>query len=383
MRVLHFLPVYIPAWQYGGPVLSVSRLCEGLARQGVDVRVITTNKGLPDLPKEKLCVPHYINGVEVIYYPVDNHSRITRSRALVDSLPAHMDWAQLLHLSSIWQPLGLSVQHAAHEAGIPIIQTLRGALSPYSFTRGFLKKILYFLVRERPYLQRVASIHCTTYQEANEAKRLCLKPPISLLANPLDLDKLYFNDDLGKEWRLEHEIPLSAKVFIIAGRFHHKKGLDLLPAVLNMVSNKHWHLVVIGDDEDGTLLKFRKSLAHLGLSSRCHWFPSVPSEDLLAPLNSADWLLLPSRHENFGNIVIEALCCGCGVLLSDRVGVSGMLSGCPGVFVEPRMVRSWIALLNHALATNRPSAMAECWVKHKFSQQVVASHAKQIYSSLL
>ncbi|MFM1799724.1 MAG: hypothetical protein RLZZ117_2002, partial [Cyanobacteriota bacterium] len=39
MRVLHFLPVYAPAWQFGGPVLSVSRLCEGLAAQGVEVRV--------------------------------------------------------------------------------------------------------------------------------------------------------------------------------------------------------------------------------------------------------------------------------------------------------------------------------------------------------
>ncbi|MEB3333644.1 MAG: hypothetical protein VKP70_01520, partial [Cyanobacteriota bacterium] len=51
MRLLHFLPVYAPAWQFGGPVLSVSRLCEGLARLGVEVEVITTNAGLPDWPE--------------------------------------------------------------------------------------------------------------------------------------------------------------------------------------------------------------------------------------------------------------------------------------------------------------------------------------------
>jgi hypothetical protein len=39
MRILHCLPVYAPAWQFGGPVLSVSRLCEALVVEGVDVEV--------------------------------------------------------------------------------------------------------------------------------------------------------------------------------------------------------------------------------------------------------------------------------------------------------------------------------------------------------
>ena len=40
MRILHAMPVYAPAWQFGGPVLSVSRLCEGLAQQGVDTDIV-------------------------------------------------------------------------------------------------------------------------------------------------------------------------------------------------------------------------------------------------------------------------------------------------------------------------------------------------------
>ena len=97
IRVLHFLPVYAPAWQFGGPVLSVSRLCEGLVQQDVAVRVITTNAGLPDFPIDQLGIPQQVNDVEVIYYPVDMKRRVIRSRALVDALPEHMRWADLLH----------------------------------------------------------------------------------------------------------------------------------------------------------------------------------------------------------------------------------------------------------------------------------------------
>ena len=57
MHVTHAIPVYAPAWQFGGPILSVSRLCEGLASEGIRVRVITTNAGLPDWPAAELGKP--------------------------------------------------------------------------------------------------------------------------------------------------------------------------------------------------------------------------------------------------------------------------------------------------------------------------------------
>jgi len=383
MRVLHFLPVYAPAWQYGGPILSVSRLCQGLVQQGVDVRVITTNTGLPDIPPEQLGVPQIVNGVQVIYYPIDQNRGPIRSQALVDSLPDHMAWAEILHLSAIWQPLGISVQKAAHIAGIPVIQTLRGALGPYSWTRGYYKKLLYYLFIEKRYLQRASYIHCTTHQEMKEAALLRLKPPLCVLPNPLDLDQFYTDNDLRQKWRIKHNIPLSTALFIVAGRLHHKKGLDLLPTALKAISHQPWQLVIIGDDDDGTSQRLRNSFEELGLTSRCRWFSSVPAADLLLPLNAADWLLLPSRHENFGNIVVEALSCGCGVVISDRVGVQEMLQGCPGVYVGERTTRAWSTLLSEVLTRSRPSSLSEHFVKAKFNARVLATKAHQLYSALL
>ena len=383
MRVLHFLPVYAPAWQFGGPILSVSRLCEGLVQQGLDVHVITTNAGLPDMPIDQLGVHQILNGVQVSYYPVDQHGGAILSRALVSSLHEHMNCADLLHMSSIWQPLGIPVQMAAHAAGVPVIQTLRGALGPYSWRRGWWKKAPYFLLKERPLLQRAAALHCTTSQEAREIAWLDLKPPIHLLPNPIELGQLHCRPELGQQWRKSMGLPLSEPLLLVVGRLHHKKGLNLLPKVLNGISHLPWHILFLGKDEDGTGLKLSQELGRSRLANRCHWLDHLPADQLLGPYNAADCLLLPSRHENFGNVVIEALACGCGVLISDHVGVADSIRSCPGVSIVPRSTNLWIANLSNILAAKRPGFHSAKWVANNFSKSLVARQAMQIYSSLL
>ena len=162
MRILHAIPVYAPAWQYGGPVLSVSRLCEALASKGITVEVITTNAGLSEFPTSQLGRRIMRNGVPVTYYPVDRPTGPIRSRGLEDALSSVISRADLLHLSAIWQPLGIPIQREAIRQGIPVLHTLRGALGPYSLSQRWWKKLPYFLLRERPCLQQAAGLHVTS-----------------------------------------------------------------------------------------------------------------------------------------------------------------------------------------------------------------------------
>lgn len=383
MRILHFLPVYVPAWQFGGPVLSVSRLCEGLVYSGVDVRVITTNAGLPDFPSDQLGIPQNVNGVQVIYYPVDQVGDGIRSRALVEALSANMNWADLLHLSSIWQPLGIPVQRAAHAAGVPVVQTLRGALGPYSWRRSWWKKVPYFWFKERPLLQRAAALHCTTIQEEREIAWLGLKSPVHLLPNPIDLTHLYYKFQLGQDWRHKMSIPLEEPLLLVVGRLHHKKGLDLLPKVLQGIAHRPWKLIFVGKDDDGTGRTIKRVMRRAGLEDRCYWLDYLPADQLSGPYNAADCLLLPSRHENFGNVVVEALACGCGVLVSDHVGVAETIQACPGVRICPRSTNFWIPEILDILDSERPSSFSAEWVANYFSKEYVARQAIQLYSRTL
>ena len=387
MQIIHAMPVYAPAWQFGGPVLSVSRLCEALAAEGVRVRVLTTNAGLPDWPATELGTPILQRGVEVIRYPVDRQRGAIRSRALEQALPDVLAGSHLLHLSAIWQPLGLPLQRAALARNIPVLHSLRGALGPYSLSQSWWKKLPYLLLLERPLLERAAGLHVTSHQEAEELNWLRLRAPRHLLPNPLDLSHLQPDQTLRQHCRQQLGVPTGMPLLLVCGRQHHKKGLDLLPELLASQRHQPWRLLLVGSDDDGSGSALRRDLQRLGLGERLLLEPTMPAADLVGVYNAADLLLLPSRHENFGNVVVEALACGCAVLISDRTGVGAdLLEAAPRGFggVLPRRAEPWRDWLAGWLGQpQRAGAAAAAWAGEHYGQQAVARRAIELYRLIL
>jgi glycosyltransferase involved in cell wall biosynthesis len=58
----------------------------------------------------------------------------------------------------------------------------------------------------------------------------------------------------------------------------------------------------------------------LGVGARVRFLGFANQTELPAIYKSADLLVLPSEYEPFGLVVNEAMCCGCPVIVSDRVG---------------------------------------------------------------
>ncbi len=387
MKILFFIPVYAPAWQFGGPVQSVSRLCEGLAKKGHTIKVITTNAGLPKLPEEKLNRQNIRNGVQVVYYSIDQPKGTIQSKELVAALPEAVKDIDLIHISAIWQPLGIAVQREAWRQNIPVIHSLRGALSPYSRRQKWWKKYPYYLLHERPWLQRTAAIHVTTCQEEHELCGLRLRSPRVMLQNPLDLNELRIDSEERGEFRSKHGISCDIPLLLICGRQHHKKGLDLIPNILSKLRNYCWDLLIVGEDDDGSGQELLRSLRNAGLGSRIHNLKMQPSSALNSIYNASDLLLLPSRHENFGNVVIEALACGCAVAISDKTGVGEDLqqdapTGFGSVMKRENGIwRSWLEKWLNDPRRAGPEVAA--WAAARYSADAVSTKALEIYESIL
>jgi glycosyltransferase involved in cell wall biosynthesis len=92
--------------------------------------------------------------------------------------------------------------------------------------------------------------------------------------------------------------------------------------------------------------------AALGMGKRVRFLGFVNQSQLPAVYASADLMVLPSEYEPFAVVVNEAMCCGCPVAASDRVGAArDLVAPVWQEFVFPcGNVAALAALLKNAVA---------------------------------
>jgi glycosyltransferase involved in cell wall biosynthesis len=380
MKILHYTGVYAPAWKWGGPPRSTSNLCEGLAAGGHEVTVFTTDAGLeeePSLPRNK---PVHRNGVTVHYFPSRHGISGIRSPLLEDAVANRVAEFDIVHVTGVWQPTSVAACRAAERAGIPYIVSPRGALGRYSFTQKPWKKWPYWLLHERRNCRRAAGIHCTSKLELEECARFRLAGRAFVVPNSIDLTVWWRDEDAGRAWRRDIGVSGSTRLFLYAGRMHHKKGLELLVDVAVGLRGTDFKLAFLGRNEDRTVSQLDASLRAAGIQDSAVFLPMTDTAGLRAAYSASDALLLPSRHENFGNVAVEALACGCPVALSVESGVSGDISGRPGVAVLPRRAADWIAALSVETPVDRRALRRT--VEDMFGASSVATTMAAHYEAL-
>lgn len=107
------------------------------------------------------------------------------------------------------------------------------------------------------------------------------------------------------------------------GRLHPRKGCDLAVQAYGkaLAENPDWQLVVVGPDPVGWKAVLTGMAEGLGIADRITWAGVLSGDAKWGSLHSSEMLLLPSRGENFGIAVAEALACGVPVLISDKVNI--------------------------------------------------------------
>jgi glycosyltransferase involved in cell wall biosynthesis len=105
---------------------------------------------------------------------------------------------------------------------------------------------------------------------------------------------------------------------VFASRIAPTKNLLFLLEVLAGCGGRV-HLDIIGPLEDrGYWGRCRSLIERLPANVTVAYVGEAAHADLQRRLSTYDLMVLPTRGENFGHIVVEALAAGCPVLLSDR-----------------------------------------------------------------
>jgi glycosyltransferase involved in cell wall biosynthesis len=97
---------------------------------------------------------------------------------------------------------------------------------------------------------------------------------------------------------------------IYVGRLMRHKRLDLLIAAISILraQGQIVHCRIVGDGPERERLQHLSS--ELGINSQINFTGFVPENEIYAMMKSARVMVLTSEREGFGNIVLEANCCG-------------------------------------------------------------------------
>lgn len=322
MKILYVCSYYKPAYVYGGPTRSVSTLCEGLARLGASVTVLTTNAngGEPlNVPLEQAVD---VDGVTVWYYPTARGlpHMFFYSPSLARACKGMIQENDIIVLETLFtHPTDIAMK-ACRKWNKPYIIPLRGSLLPWALSQKAIKKRIYMALFGSRQLNHAAGVQCSDLPEFDAVKALNIKAPLFVIPNGIETSQW---EPLPPRGALRRQlgIPDAAPVLLMLGRLHRVKNPDLAVEMLGLLERKDVHLVFAGPDEEGHRSHLQARASALGCAGRLHFTGLLKGDSLLQAMADADLFLMPSRSESFGLAAVEAMACGLPVLLSEHVPV--------------------------------------------------------------
>ena len=367
MRITHIISGLEPS--SGGPVTAVTQLAIAQAHQpNTHVTLLATRHvSNPRIRHTAL------RAADVTVRVLGNcRPRQQLHPALGRFLRRWLSRTDIVHIHGLYEEIQHQAARIARHLRKPYIVSPHGMLSPWSLTQGGWKKKLYLHLRLRHDLNLAAGIHFTSQMEMQQAKPHT--PENKGFVIPLGINLDEFRNLPAKGFLRERYSALrEGPMVIFLGRVHPGKGVDLLIQALSRLANPLVKLAVVGPADPGYLNALQQLADEQHVKDRITFIGPLYGKDRIAALIDADLLALPSAHENFGIVVLEALAAGTPVVVSDQVGLSHEIkaSGLGGVFsLTPEALTD---CLNRWLQHERPSLqLLQTWVADHFDWRLLA-----------
>ena len=381
MKILHVVPSYLPAWRYGGPIRSVHGLAGAQVRSGHQVEVFTTDADGPGRLEVPTGRPIDRDGVSVHYFPRGRPARLFRSPELGRVARRRAAEFDVIHLHSVFLWPTWRAARAAARARVPYVVSPRGILAPELIAlRGRLRKRLWIALIERRTLRGAGAIHATSALEAEAIRALGLDLAPRLIVVPNGVSRA--GEAGGEEGSGRADMARArGRYWLYLGRLAEKKDLPLLFAATKLVPEIR--LLVAGNDDEGISPRLLALARELGIAERVELLGEVRGPAAGRLLADALALVLPSRSENFGNVVLEAFLEGRPAIVTSGVGASEVLGTArAGWIVEPTpeaLAAAARELLANPDESTAMGARGRDFVERELGWERIARHMDDLY----
>ena len=313
-RVLVLSGCYLPGFRGGGPMRSLANLVTTLSDQ-FEFHIITLDRDRPgDQPYAGIQVDQWQSvGLATVLYLPKKEVTVSRLGREVTALAP-----QLIYLNGFFDPTFtlrcLIARKLRRMPDVPVLIAPLGDLSSGALEIRSAKKSLY--VR----LARIGGLYDgLAWQASTELERDDILRTLSHV-RPDDVGVAADLTDAG-----QHEAPAREPGRTDAGlrvcflsRISPKKNLDYALRVLAQVTVPIEFTIAGPVDDQRFWAACQPLIAQLPPNVRASYAGEVHPSQVRSTLATQDLFFLPTRGENFGHVIYEALSTGVPVLISDQ-----------------------------------------------------------------
>jgi L-malate glycosyltransferase len=324
---------------YGGSGIVATELGKELAERGHEIHFISYAAPL----RLKGALPRiHFHEVEVTTYPLFDHPPYTLALATKMAEVAELQGLDLLHCHyaiphSVSAFLAKSMLHPRK---LPVVTTLHGTdITLVGADRSYLP-ITRFSIEKSDGVTAVSqSLKEATYQTFS------VRNQIEVIYNFVNCE-IY--KPAGSPELRNLYAPQGERVLIHLSNFRAvKRPADVVEIFFRVQREVPAVLLMVGDGPERSNAEWRAR--QYSIEKKVYFLGKQDNvEDLMG---SSDLLLLPSDHESFGLVALEAMACEVPVVVSRVGGLPELVTeGIDGFLVEPRnleeMARKALALLS-------------------------------------
>lgn len=370
MKVLHVIPSISSSW--GGTSFALRNVVSVERLAGLSPSVLACDS--PDSIRSEFAP------TEVMELPRSFPSRFHRSAAANSWLRKNLGAFQHVAIHGVWSFLPVEAAVLARRLGVPYSIRPHGSLDPFDLQKKAVLKRLMGPLLLRPVLDGAQFLLCTSTIEAEKAitygsrvDRRCLYLPVG--GGVLAGDRSSFRKSIG--------VGPNHSVILFLGRIDYKKGLNLLVEAMSLVGQRFPEaiLAVAGVGPHRYVDSMKRLASSLCVAGQIRWLGFLAGKRKADAIAGSDVFALPSKNENFGVAVVEALAAGLPVLVSNNVYIHPEVVPAAGWLCEHNLA-SVQASLEHILSNPqhvRERAACAKEVARRFRPEVLAPLYERLY----